>query len=175
MRRILALAAAAVAGIGICVATAPAHAGSTDQSWARYVVAPSSRDVQPVRVIATTGDVTNPDGTLGHGTATTLSRPQPPAPPSWPSGTSATASSYHAPNNGDNGQPRTYVPQNAIDGNTDTFWNDATPATYPAVLTVTAPQPVTLPGITVLSNSDGVPVDYTVATWDGTNWVPRPR
>jgi alpha-L-rhamnosidase len=46
---------------------------------------------------------------------------------SWPAGTTATASSYHPPNTV-NGQVRTYVPGNAIDGNPSTFWNDANPA-----------------------------------------------
>jgi alpha-L-rhamnosidase len=55
----------------------------------------------------------------------------------WPGGTTATASSYHAPNTV-NGQVRTYVPGNAIDGDLATFWNDANPATYPALLTVTS-------------------------------------
>ncbi|MGH3166245.1 MAG: MGH1-like glycoside hydrolase domain-containing protein, partial [Trebonia sp.] len=45
------------------------------------------------------------------------------------------------------------------------------PDTYPAWLQITSPAPVSLPGITVLSNSDGVPEDYTVATWNGTAWV----
>jgi len=111
--------------------------------------------------------VTDPGGALGHGVATLTAT----APPVWPGGTTASASSYHAPNTGDNGQPRSYVPGNAIDGDTGTFWNDATPATYPATLTITAPSAVSLPGITVLSNSDGVPVDYTVSTWNGTAWV----
>lgn len=142
-----------------------------DASWQRYVVAPATRNVQPVRVLATAGDVTHPEGALGHGVAR-LKRFTPPAPPTWPTGTTATASSFHAPNSGDNGQPRTYDPGNAIDGNTDTFWNDDTIAAYPDWLIITAPQPVTLPGITVLSNSDGVPQDYTVDTWDGTTWQP---
>lgn len=173
MKRTLALAATVLAGIGI--ATVPASAAGNgerswnDQSWARYVVAPTSRDVHPVQVIATTGDVANPDGALGDGTAT-LTRPEPPARPTWPSGTTATASSYHAGNNGNDGRPRTYVPQNAIDGNTDTFWNDDTLGAYPDVLTVTTPAAQTLPGVTLLSNSDGVPEDFTVETWDGTAW-----
>jgi hypothetical protein len=162
----LALTLAALAGVSAqttaSARSAPAHAG-----WQRYVVAPTSRNVHPVRVIDATGGVTNPDGLLGHGVTTLTATP----PPTWPTGTSATASSYHPPNNGDNGQPRTYVPGNAIDGDTDTFWNDANPDTYPAWLQITSPTPVSLPGITVLSNSDGVPEDYTVATWNGTVWV----
>jgi alpha-L-rhamnosidase-like protein/F5/8 type C domain-containing protein len=173
------LAVAALAGVFAPTAALaqPGHAAQPDHvggaaqaspaAWQRYVVAPKSRDVQPVRVLSSTGDVTNPGGLLGHGVTTLTATP----PPAWPAGTSATASSYHAPNDGDNGQPRTYVPDNAIDGNTDTFWNDATPATYPAWLQITAPSPVSLPGITVLSNSDGVPADYSVATWNGTAWV----
>lgn len=146
----------------------PGHAARAGTAaWRRYVVAPRSRDVRPASVLSTAGDVTNPGGLLGHGVTTLTATP----PPAWPAGTSATASSYHAPNGGDNGQPRTYVPGNAIDGNTDTFWNDASPDTYPAWLQITSPAPVSLPGITLLSNSDGVPEDYTVATWNGTAWV----
>jgi len=122
-----------------------------------------------VRVLSTSGDVVHPDALL-HGGITKLIRPAPAPKPQWPGGTGATASSYHDPNQGNDGRPRTYVPTNAIDGNPDTFWNDANPDTYPAVLTITAPAPVSLPGITVLSNPDGVPQDFTVETWDGTTW-----
>ena len=170
-RRTLAIGAAVAATLGLLAAPAQAHppTGPDAPSWARYVVAPSSRNVTPVRVLASTGTVTNPNGALGHGVAT-LTRPQPPAKPAWPAGSSATASSYHAPNSGDNGQPRTYVPGNAIDGDPTTFWNDDTQGAYPDVLTITSPTPVTLPGITVLSDSDGVPVDFTVDTWTGSAW-----
>lgn len=91
--------------------------GAGPASWQRYVVAPSSRAVKPVRVLSSAGNVTNPDGVLGRGVTTLTSTP----PPVWPTGTTAAASSCHAPNTGDNGQPRTYVPGNAIDGNTGTF------------------------------------------------------
>ena len=138
--------------------------GSAHQAFKRYVVAPTSREVAPVRVLSTSGDVVHPDALL-HGGITKLIRPAPAPKPQWPGGTGATASSYHDPNQGNDGRPRTYVPTNAIDGNPDTFWNDANPDTYPAVLTITAPAPVSLPGITVLSNPDGVPQDFTVETW----------
>ncbi|MCW2944553.1 MAG: alpha-L-rhamnosidase [Actinoallomurus sp.] len=81
----------------------------------KFRQAPSSRHVRPVRVVSATGDVTNPRGLLGRGTAT-LSRQAPAPKPTWPSGTTDTASSYHAPHNGNNGRPTTYVPGNAIDG-----------------------------------------------------------
>ncbi|MYS19563.1 F5/8 type C domain-containing protein, partial [Streptomyces sp. DvalAA-14] len=87
-------------------------------------------------------------------------------------GTTATASSAHAPNLGDNNQPRTYDAANAIDGDTDTFWNDDTIAAYPDTLTITTAAAMSLSGITVLSNSDGVPSDFTVETWDGSAWQP---
>jgi hypothetical protein len=155
----------------VLAATATPAAAHPGPSWAKYVVAPSSRHVQPVRVLATTGDVRNPGGALGRGAAT-LTR-QPPVPrPAWAAGVTATASSFHAGNNGNDGQPRTYEPGNAVDGVADTFWNDDTLAVYPDVLTVDAPAPVTLPGITVLSNTDGVLKDFTVDTWDGTAWQP---
>ena len=49
---------------------------SHDASWEKYVVAPTSRDVKPVRVLSSTAGVTNPRGGLGEGTAT-LNRPMP--------------------------------------------------------------------------------------------------
>ena len=175
LHRLPLLAATAAGLAAAALVTAPAgvadNAAAAQPSWARYVVAPSSRDVHPAAVIATTGDVTNPRGVLGAG-VTTLTRTQPPPRPSWPSGTTATASSFHAPNNGNDGRPRSYVPQNAIDGNTDTFWNDDTIAAYPDILTITSPAVQSLPGITLLSNPDGVPQDFTVDTWDGSAWQP---
>ncbi len=184
-------ATAAVAGLPL-IGQAPAAAASASgaetavggaavrgagpaatSDWHRHVVGPRSRNVSPVRVIATAGDVRDPAALLEPGGAVTvLTRPQPPVPPAWPAGTVATASSYHDPNGGNNGTYTTYYPSNAIDGDPTTFWNDANPATYPAVLTITSPTPVTLPGVTLLSNSDGVPVDFTVETWDGTAWQP---
>jgi alpha-L-rhamnosidase len=88
----------------------------------------------------------------------------------WPAGTTATASSYHSPNTV-NGQVRIYVPGNAIDRDFSTFWNDASPATYPAVLTITSPSAVTLSGVDLASFIDGVPVEFTIATWNGSTWV----
>ncbi|HEY7048509.1 MAG TPA: alpha-L-rhamnosidase C-terminal domain-containing protein [Jatrophihabitantaceae bacterium] len=170
MKPLLALAVLITGLIAI-----PASADARPASWQRYVVAPSSRDVRPVRVLATTGDVAQAQGALGHGTAT-LTRPAPQPKPAWPAGTSATASSFHAPNNGNDGKPRTYDPGNAVDGNTDTFWNDDTIGAYPDVLTIAVPSAENLPGITLLSNVDGVPQDFTVDTLqntaDGSAWQP---
>ncbi|MCU1686398.1 MAG: alpha-L-rhamnosidase [Amycolatopsis sp.] len=164
------VAAAMVAVVTLALAM-PASASPEvrlSPDWQRYVAAPPTRDVSPVRVLSSTGSVTDPQGLL-HGRSTRLSRSAPVPKPVWPAGTTAAASSFHDPNT-DNGQPRTYVPGNAIDGNPSTFWNDANPDTYPAVLTLTSPQSVTLLGITVLSNSDGVPQDFTVDAWDGSQW-----
>lgn len=179
LRTGLGLAVVATAGLPTLVpsvaaaATGPgaAAAGAGPDDWRRYVVGPSANNVSPARVIASAGEVKNPDALLSRGGAVTvLTRPKPPVPPAWPAGTSATASSYHSPNSGDDGTPTTYDPSNAIDGNPTTFWNDANANTYPAILTITSPTPVTLPGVTLLSNSDGVPVDFTVQTWDGSAW-----
>jgi hypothetical protein len=89
---------------------------------------------------------------------------------SWPAGTTATASDYHA-SNVYNGQVRTYVPSNAIDGNLATFWNNANSGQFPDTLTVTAPSAVTLHGVGFASIIDGVPTDFTVQTWNGTAWT----
>ena len=88
----------------------------------------------------------------------------------WPAGTTAVASSFHAPNSY-NGATRTYDPANAIDGNLATFWNDDTAGAFPDTLTITAPAPVSLTGVTFGSIIDGVPTDFTVQSWDGTQWV----
>jgi len=139
--------------------------------WHRYVQGPSSRTVRPVRIVAASGDVTKPEALLEPGGArSVLRRPRPAAAPRWPDGTTAEASSAHACNNGNDGQPRTYDAANAIDGNPDTFWNDDTPGAFPDVLTITVPQVTPLAGITVISNSDGVPTDYTVDVWRDGDW-----
>ena len=88
----------------------------------------------------------------------------------WPTGTTASASSSHAPNTV-NGATRTYDPSNAIDGDPATFWNDDTADQYPDTLTITSPSAVTLTGVGFASVSDGVPVDFTVQTWNGSSWV----
>ncbi|AHH99775.1 alpha-L-rhamnosidase C-terminal domain-containing protein [Kutzneria albida] len=138
----------------LLVATAVPAQGQVP-SWQRYVIAPGSRDVHPVATISTTGDVSTSGGT------TVLRKA---ADPVWPRGTTAAASSTHAPN------PRDYSPANAVDGDSDSFWNDDTENAYPDALTITAPSQVSLPGITLVSNSDGAPRDFTVETWDGTAW-----
>jgi alpha-L-rhamnosidase len=88
----------------------------------------------------------------------------------WAAGTTAAASSFHAPNVVD-GAERTYVPANAIDGNLATFWNDDTDNRYPDVLTITAPSAVSLKGVGFASQPDGVTTDFTVQSWDGSQWV----
>src|ERR1700712_4318941 len=126
------------AGVGLARLAIPPPAAASPAAvtlstdWQQYVAAPASSDVSPVRVLTSTGNVTNPQGLL-TGQITKLARSAPAPKPAWPGGTAATASSFHDPNT-NNGQPRTYVPGNAIDGNTTTFWNDANADTYPAVL-----------------------------------------
>jgi hypothetical protein len=157
--------------LGVTVLLVPALASApvdAAPSWQRYIVGPPSRDVRPVAVTQASGDVTNPQGVLGAG-VTTLRRPPVPAKTRWPAGTTATASSSHAPNNGNDGRPRTYDAANAVDGDTGTFWNDDTLAAYPDSLTISTPS-TALPGITLQSSSDGVPQDFTVDTWDGAAW-----
>ena len=155
----------------LLLASPGVRSDSTADSWQQYVRGPSAKTVYPARVVSnyTAGNVTNPEGLLQSRGSTVLSRAQGPTPPSWPNGTVANASSYAAANVGD-GMARTYYPSNAIDGNVTTFWNDNTIGAYPDILTITPPSPLNLTGITVLSNTDGVPVDFTVETLQGTTW-----
>ena len=88
----------------------------------------------------------------------------------WAAGTTAVASSFHAPNVVD-GATRTYDASNAIDGSPATFWNDDTQSVYPDTLTIRPPSAIPLPGVGFASISDGVPTDFTVQTWDGSQWV----
>ncbi|WP_328902841.1 discoidin domain-containing protein [Streptomyces sp. NBC_00441] len=149
-------------------AAAPPRAGT---GWQRYVQAPAARTVRPVRILASAGDVTRPEALLKPGgPATVLRRPKPKPAPRWPEGTTAEASSTHAGNSGGNGQPRTYDASHAVDGDPDTFWNDDTQGVFPDVLTVTLPSEEELPGITVVSNSDGAPTDFTVDVWQDGAW-----
>ncbi|MFD9004580.1 alpha-L-rhamnosidase C-terminal domain-containing protein [Streptomyces sp. NPDC059582] len=139
--------------------------------WQHYVQAPASRTVRPLRVLASRGDVSRPEALLEPGGArTVLRRPQPVPAPRWPEGTVAEASSAHAGNNGNDGQPRTYDAANAVDGDPDTFWNDDTLGAFPDTLTITLPAARELSGITLVSNSDGVPTDFTVDVWRDGGW-----
>ncbi|MFJ6700273.1 alpha-L-rhamnosidase C-terminal domain-containing protein [Streptomyces sp. NPDC091272] len=170
--------AAATAGLPL-VTAAPAAAGTPRTAgalpaagaWHRYVKAPSSRTVRPVRVVRTTGDVSAPDALLTPGgKVTVLRRDKPPATPRWPQGTTAEASSTHPGNNGSDGAPRRYDATNAVDGDLGTFWNDDTEHDFPDTLTLTTPQEQELSGVTVLSSTDGVPTAFTVAVRAGTDW-----
>lgn len=140
-------------------------------SWQQYIRGPSTNIVYPARILAnqTIGNVTKPEGLLEPHGSTVLSRPKPPIPPGWPTGTVANASSVHPPNFSGT-QYRTYYASNAIDGNVTTFWNDNTFAEYPDTLEITPPSALDLAGITVLSNNDGVPVDFTVEILQNDVW-----
>ncbi|WP_329113172.1 alpha-L-rhamnosidase-related protein [Streptomyces sp. NBC_01465] len=173
----LGTAALSASGLSLLGAGSAAAAANTaprlgKDAWHRYVQAPASTTVRPVKTLGTTGQVTRPDALLKPGGGVTvLSRPQPPAAPKWPEGTTAVASSEHAGNQGNDGKPRTYVAANAIDGDPDTFWNDDTSAAFPDTLTITLPEVRALPGLTLISNSDGVPQDFTVETWQDGAWT----
>lgn len=167
----------AAAGLPL-VAAGPASADggppagqSVTRAWQRYVQGPSRRSVRPVRIVASAGKVTRPEALLAPGgQVTVLRRAQPPAAPRWPEGTTAEASSVHAGNNGSDGRPRTYAADNAIDGDPGTFWNDDTEGAFPDVLTITLPAEHELPGVTVVSNTDGVPAEFTVEVRTDSSW-----
>ncbi|MER5427944.1 alpha-L-rhamnosidase C-terminal domain-containing protein [Streptomyces sp. NPDC002588] len=174
------VAALSAAGLPLSAASpaaaAPSGGGAhsaprSRTSWHRYVQGPSSRTVRPVAVTASTGDVRSPEALLRPGGSTTvLRRPEPVPAPRWPQGTTAQASSTHAGNNGNDGKPRTYDAGNAVDGDPDTFWNDDTLGVFPDTLTITVPAAEQLSGITVVSNSDGVPTDFAVEVWQNDAW-----
>lgn len=143
--------------------SSPSSAAETP-SWQQYIQGPSSTNVLPIAVLSgsVTGSVTNPDGLLASGGASAqLFAPALVTPPSWPSGTTANASSSHASNVG-GGVTRTYEAGNAIDGDVSTFWNDDTIGEYPDILTIISTSAVSLAGLTLVSQADGVPVDLKV-------------
>src|ERR1700742_4800865 len=137
--------------------------------WQSYVLAPQSRVVAPAAILHASDGVTNASGLLAPGGGAAHLQSSIDGSLTWPAGTTAVASSFHAPNT-NNGQPRTYDPKNAVDGNPSTFWNDDTIGAYPDTLTISAPSAVSLPGVTLVSISDGVPQDFTIDTWDGSAW-----
>lgn len=146
--------------------------GASSTSWKQYVRAPATRKVLPASVLSsyTLGNVTNPNGLLAAGgPVTTFQRNKPVSPPLWPKGTTVNASSVHGSNT-NNGVPRTYAASNAIDGDLTTFWNDDTIRVYPDVLTIISPSAISLPGITIVSISDGVPVDVEVEVLINGKW-----
>ncbi|MFB7993026.1 alpha-L-rhamnosidase C-terminal domain-containing protein [Streptomyces sp. NPDC056002] len=172
---VLAAAGLPLLGAGTAAAATPVRGSAAgqvpDAAWHRYVQAPSGRTVRPVRIVRSAGDVTRPDALLKPGgRVTVLRRPEPSAPPRWPDGTTAEGSTTHAGNNGGDGRPRTYDAQHAVDGDLDTFWNDDTERAFPDTLTVTAPGALTLSGLTVVSDTDGVPTDFTVEAWVDSDW-----
>lgn len=155
-------------------ATVPAGWTAT-AAPARIPLTPATSDVRTTLRVTVPADAASgvypvtvrvraPDGTLAE---TTVSVP---VFGSLPAGTVAVASSEHAPNVVD-GATRTYAAANAVDGDPATFWNDDTQGQYPDTLTVTTPSPLTLHGVGLASVSDGVPTDFTVQAWDGSQWV----
>lgn len=87
----------------------------------------------------------------------------------------ARASSSHAPNIGSNGKQRCYDPGLAIDGDTDSFWNDDTENQTPDSLSITSTNPIVIPGVTLISTSDGFPEDLVVYTYINADagWIPQ--
>jgi hypothetical protein len=91
---------------------------------------------------------------------------------SWPAGTTAVANTVHPANP----SGTTFLAAHAIDGNTVTFWNDNTDGGYPDILTITAPSPQTLGGVTIIGHSAGSLADFTVQTSsDGQTWTEQAR
>ena len=59
---------------------------------------------------------------------------------------------------------QTFVPSNAMDGNPATYWNNANVGSTHSWLEISTPAPVTLPGSTFLSSSNGAPADFQIQT-----------
>jgi hypothetical protein len=158
---------------GSVTAEVPAGWTATPASFSLNPLAGNTSTVVDVSVRApanaTSGQLTLPvTATSGRLNASTSASVQ--VFGNWPTGTTAVGSSEAGPNVF-NGQPRTYYASNAIDDDSGTFWNDATPGVFPDTLTLTTPTPVTLSGVGFESIVDGVPTDFTIQTWTGTEWV----
>jgi hypothetical protein len=150
---------------GMAVSAAPAAPPARDPSrgdWRRYVLAPPSRHVAPVRVVGASAGVRDPAALLVRdGRAARLERRLLRGRARWPAGTTATASSA---------LPR-HPAAAAADGDPDTWWQDGTPAGRPDTLTIRAPRPLTLPGVTLVSSSRGWVLDAVVEVRAGGRWV----
>lgn len=133
---------------------------STDTAWQRYVVAPASRHVLPVKVVAVHGSVDDPQGMMGSGLVTL--RRKPPLPkPAWPPGTRAQSTS---------GQPSTVHPAAAaIDGLLTSYWQGPEEAKTGALI-IHMPAMQTLTGITMQATPGHVVSHFQVDIWQGDGW-----
>jgi len=129
--------------------------------------------VDPVAVVQTSGRVVDPEALVhpGSGGLTTLDHlPEfglhDRGPDSWPTGTVATASSTYPDGS-------TFAPSKALDGNPDTYWNNAHAGSTDSWLEITTPAPVKLSAVTLLFDHNGVPVDFALQTWSpaSSSWV----
>lgn len=140
---------------------ADSHGGvSTDTAWQSYVMAPTSRHVLPVKVVAVQGSVDNPQGVIGSGVVTL--RRKPPLPkPAWPQGTRAEAHPDPA--------STAHLPAAAIDGSLITYWQGPA-AGKAAAMTIRMPAMQSLAGITLQATPGHVLSHFQVDVWRNQRW-----
>lgn len=133
---------------------------SVDTAWQSYVVAPASRHVLPVKVVAVQGAVTNPQGVIGSGTVTL--RRKPPLPkPSWPQGTRAES--------GPGSSTTEHSPAAAIDGSLSTYWQGPA-AGKTAAMTIRMPAARALAGVTLQASPGHGVSRFRVDVWRNQRW-----
>ncbi|MEP7184376.1 MAG: alpha-L-rhamnosidase C-terminal domain-containing protein [Rhodanobacter sp.] len=137
---------------------------SAEPSWQSYVMAPASRHVLPVTVVAVHGSVDNPKGMVGPGTIT-LRRKPPLSKPSWPQGTRAASD----PGNTLGKSSTSHPPAAAIDGSLTTYWQGADDK-KPDAMTIRLPNVQWLAGITLQAAPGHVIPHFQIQIWNNKRW-----
>lgn len=140
------------------LATDSPVAVSVDTPWQSYVVAPASRHVLPIKVIAVHGSVDNPQGFIGQGVIT-LRRKPPLSKPSWPQGTRAESEL------GTSSTP--HPPASAIDGSLSSYWQGEGRAD---AMTIRMPAMQLLAGVTLQATPGHVIAHFQVEIWHNKHW-----
>jgi len=161
--RIAVLLGVALPLAGMAAGAAPAApAAPRPGDWRRYVLAPPTRHVAPVAVIAASAGVRDPAALLARdGRTARFERRLLRGKLRWPAGATATAS----------GTPPRHPAAAAIDGDPDTWWQGGTLGRLPATLTIRAPRPLRLPGVTLVSSSRGWVLDAVVEARARGRWA----
>ena len=161
---------ATAAGIPQAAALAAARRAG---SWHRYVQAPAKRLVLPVRTVGTTGDVSHEDALLKRGGGVTVLRR--PGPRPRPAGPRARARRLRPCTRATTATTASRAPMRRATPSTGTRTpsGTTTPGRLPRHPDDHRARRRDAGGLTLVSNSDGVPTAFTVETWQDDAWQNR--